>query len=429
MVREIANKTKLFILVAIALIFLTCEHDKTPLQTGAGTKLTLSLEDVTCTEAWLRLTVDELPVQAGIRLLRNDSIVYNEPLTSGDTLLYDSGLLPNAGYRYRALLTKNGKELSQSPVVSVQTMDTTSHELQWEVFTFGGYSGDSYLLDAAIVNDNNIWAAGKIDGDSLNPRMDYNAVHWNGQQWELKRLLYGGNFWTIRTVYAFSENDITFASFIHWDGTHFVQMPIPEVLMGWGSNTIWGTSSRDYYMAGDFGTIAHYNGTTWQKLESGTETPIVDMWGSRRNGKTVILAAVSTKEPYADIKLLSISPGGVHDTLQNGLTQIVYSVWFNENSPIYIAGDGLREFKKGRWQEVPIPPYFTHKIRGTAINNIFVLGAFDFVAHFNGMNWHYYTDFPLSYGALVGVAVTENLVVIVGDDGRRAAVVVGRRVR
>ncbi len=166
-------------------------------------------------------------------------------------------------------------------------------------------------------------------------------------------------------------------------------------------------------------------GRSWR---SGTETFISDIWGSRRNGKTVILASVSDKwEPYNDIQLLSISPGGVRDTLQNGLNRVVWSVWFNEHSPIYIAGDGLREFKHGYWQKVDIPPYFTNRIRGSNINNIFVVGDVAFVAHFNGMSWHYYFDFPLSHGIWSGLAVTENLVVIVGDTSPGAVIAVGRR--
>jgi hypothetical protein len=317
--------------------------------------------------------------------------------------------------------------------LSITTMDTTSHEFQWDSYTFGGYHGSSVFYDVAIIDENNIWAVGEIYGDSLNPQIDYNAIHWDGHQWELKRVpfYYGGDVWylPLRSIIAFSSSDIWFEAGIHWDGNQYRTVEL-NIEFPSNVNKMWGTSSRDFYIIGNNGLIAHYNGTTWQKLESGTETGIGDMWGSRRNGKTVILATVSTRAiPNPDIKLLSVSPSGVRDTLQNGLARIVNSVWFDEHSPIYIAGDGLREFKQGRWQEVPIPTYFTHRIRGTAINNIFVVGYGTSVVHFNGMNWHYYADFPLSYGALVGVAVTENLVVIVGDDGRRAVIVVGRPVR
>jgi hypothetical protein len=415
------------LIVMIFLWLISCEKNTTSI---VQQHLMLTKDFAGVTEAWLKVQTGNMELPADFHLIRDDSLVLQGKLNTTDTTLIDTLLQPTHSYNYQLLLYKNSALSALSNELSITTMDTTSHKFQWDSYTFGGYHGSSVFYDVAIIDENNIWAVGEIYGDSLNPQIDYNAIHWDGHQWELKRILYGGNFWTINTMYAFSANDISFTYVVHWDGNHFVEMPIPDILMGWGIYTMWGTSSHDYYMAGGFGTIVHYNGTTWQKLESGTETGIGDMWGSRRNGKTVILACVSTlADPYSDIKLLSISPSSVQDTLQNGLTRIVKSVWFDEHSPIYITGDGLREFKQGRWQEVSIPPYFTRQIRGTAINNIFVVGDVAFVAHFNGMNWHYYTDFPLSYGALVGVAVTKNLVVIVGDDGRRAVIIIGRPVQ
>jgi len=196
-------------------------------------------------------------------------LVLQGKLNTTDTTLIDTLLLPTHSYNYQLLLYKNGALSALSNELSITTMDTTSHEFQWEVCSIGGYHGSSVFYDVAIIDENNIWAVGEIYGDSLNPQMDYNAIHWDGHQWELKRILYGGNFWTIRTFYAFSANDISFTYVVRWDGNHFIEMPIPDILMGWGKNTMWGTSSHDYYLAGDFGTIVHYNGTTWQKLESG----------------------------------------------------------------------------------------------------------------------------------------------------------------
>ncbi|GEM_PF-3371976 len=70
-------------------------------------------------------------------------------------------------------------------------MDTTSHNFIWRIFTFGGKAGSSFLYAVAIIDENNIWAVGEIYlKDSLeNPDpLPYNAVHWNGSEWELKRI-------------------------------------------------------------------------------------------------------------------------------------------------------------------------------------------------------------------------------------------------
>ena len=69
-------------------------------------------------------------------------------------------------------------------------MDTTSHNFTFEMITFGGQIGSSVLFDVAIINENNIWAVGEIwiaDTSQLG-YTKYNAVHWDGNSWELKRI-------------------------------------------------------------------------------------------------------------------------------------------------------------------------------------------------------------------------------------------------
>jgi len=42
--------------------------------------------------------------------------------------------------------------------------DTTSHNLSWTQYTFGGAgtAGSSYFNDVAIINDTDIWAVGQV---------------------------------------------------------------------------------------------------------------------------------------------------------------------------------------------------------------------------------------------------------------------------
>ncbi|NIT55476.1 MAG: hypothetical protein GWN00_04345, partial [Aliifodinibius sp.] len=107
----------------------------------------------------------------------------------------------------------------------------------------------------------------------------YNAVHWDGQQWELKRITYDGSPWPIRSIFAFSANDIWFDAFVRWNGTNFIQLPIPSILIGHSINKTWGTSSNDLYVVGSKGLIAYYDGS-WQRLESGTDVNLTDVLGT-----------------------------------------------------------------------------------------------------------------------------------------------------
>ena len=73
------------------------------------------------------------------------------------------------------------------------------------------------LYDVAIINENNIWAVGEImiADTSQNGYTTYNAVHWDGSEWELKRIPYYYNGQTFyhghyKAIFAFNENDIWF---------------------------------------------------------------------------------------------------------------------------------------------------------------------------------------------------------------------------
>jgi len=52
---------------------------------------------------------------------------------------------------------------------------------------------------------------------------------------------------------------------------------------GQSINKLWGTSSYNLYGVGDKGMIAHYNGSSWQKMESGTTVDLNDIFGLDAN--------------------------------------------------------------------------------------------------------------------------------------------------
>jgi hypothetical protein len=136
--------------------------------------------------------------------------------------------LPNTTYKFDAVTYEDGKEVKSNPV-TFTTLDTTSHNFTWQTFEFGQHSS-SVLYDVAIIDENNIWAVGEIYmNDSLgNPDSKiYNAMHWNGNIWEPKRIktLFGGNLITVPLagIIAFSATDIWMvgSSPIHGDGANW----------------------------------------------------------------------------------------------------------------------------------------------------------------------------------------------------------------
>ena len=143
--------------------------------------LKLELKDVSCTEAWLQLSTNNIQLPATINLLKNNSVTQTFSLNTKDSLLYIDSLLPNQNYSFQVSSIQN--PVSSNKVVAT-TLDTTSHNFTWQTFEFGQHSS-STLYDVAIINENDIWAVGEIYmNDSLgNPDPAcYNAVHWDGSR-------------------------------------------------------------------------------------------------------------------------------------------------------------------------------------------------------------------------------------------------------
>ncbi len=138
------------------------------------------------TEAWLELRVEGLKSNADYILQRDGRTVFSGRLQTQDTVLYDSLLSPSTTYRYR-LYAREGEDISPAVETGLTTMDTTSHEFDWRVYTFGGQKGTSLFYDVAIIDENDIWAVGEIytedidTYDSLGNWIDpYNAAHLDG---------------------------------------------------------------------------------------------------------------------------------------------------------------------------------------------------------------------------------------------------------
>ncbi|MCX7611178.1 MAG: hypothetical protein N2043_06290, partial [Ignavibacterium sp.] len=89
-------------LLIISLLFLSsCKHTTEP---KLKAELRLELEDVSCTEAWIKLTTTNLSLPTAIYLLKDGNVARNISLSSADTLLYVDSLLPNKSYRFDVAL-------------------------------------------------------------------------------------------------------------------------------------------------------------------------------------------------------------------------------------------------------------------------------------------------------------------------------------
>jgi len=411
--------------------------------------LSLELDDVTCTEAWLQLTTKDLVLPAELTLKQynptGDSLSQSFLLNTQDSLLYIDSLLPNQTYNFQLSCIWNPASGNQQQVSSIKqqvtTMDTTSHNFTFQSWTFGTI-GSSTLYDVAIINGNDIWAVGEIliADTSQNGYTTYNAVHWDGSEWTLHKLY----FYTIpgqpdtgvyeaKSILAFDENNIWITSgsqITKWNGIRQTNRHSSPVYV----NKLWGTDNNNIYAVGYNGQIAHYNGTNWQRIESGTTLEFMDIYGANnsKTGKQEIIA-VSTQNLPLDKAIFKIDGNTATQISSTPIQWELFSCWFIPNRHYYVVGSGIYEkinLAGSNWKNEPldITHYGTSRIRGSALNDVFVVGAFGEILHYNGFSWKSFLPelgtFNGSYGSL---DIKENLVAITGLESAKAKITIGHR--
>jgi len=433
----------LFVLISNVLLNLGCkksptEIDKPPVVITPPS-LELSVDGVSCTEAWIKVKKLNDTTLLPISVKINEKEFFHGFLAATDTILFVDSLTPNTTYTIKGIVFDTVKE------ITITTLPTTSHNFTWQTLTFGEYS-NSTLNDVAIINENNIWAVGEIYfNDSLgnwDPRA-YNAVHWNGSNWELKRIYYYGACSAVRypplsAIWAFSDSNIviTNGGSIGWfDGKKIkLDCGVNPLLTG-AINSMWGTSSSDLYVVGNKGSIAHYNGKTWQKIESQTTLNIYDIWGdyNKRTQEWEILAVASNFISGNEKEILQINLNGVTKNPPSPQMWPLLTTWFVSNKQYYVCGSGIYQKtflseKLWRNEARDITTYVTTSIYGNGINDVIGVGAYGDVVHYNGVNWkNNYSEPRLGSGSYSKVKIKGNLVVAVGSNNRNAVILIGKR--
>jgi hypothetical protein len=325
--------------------------------------------------------------------------------------------------------------------------DTTSQNFTWTQYPFAGPAGSSYFNDVAVVNDTDIWAVGVIFTTAEKP---YNAVHWVGKKWDSLQIQFHAfcgqsvtGSYPITAIVAFSGNDVWFCDggeLVHWNGHSYESDCSIGSLTSGEIRKMWGSSASDMYLVGYNGTLIHYANGKGQKITSGTSLGIQDIWGgvNPTTGQEEILAVASNVAAIPQAKaLLQISGNTVTAVNDSGLALALSSVWFIPGWKYFVGGDGLfsTTAMSSSWQvDTTQPLLYKDAIRGTGKNDIFVVGGYGLVSHWNGATWKQYTGNELQsfYGYYQAVSFVNNTVAAVGNMGGStidsyAVVLVGER--
>ena len=435
------------LITGISFFFASCHHadepPPPPPPPPPAAVVELTAVDTGLVDAQVRLKISNVETPYSVAIVRDGQTIFSSLQSLTDTTVLDTALMPRHTYIYKAYAIANGTAKDSSAPLFLMTLDTTSHEISWQRYYFGDGSS-SILKDVCIINDTCVYAVGEIwRKDSLGNVIfpPYNLAKWNGSEWKLDIVYYeymGQQLAEpLRSIYAFGENDIWVGGAIpyHWNGVSWTFYDVGGI-MGGNTNKIFGISSNDLYIVGTSGSIAHYNGSSWSKIESGTTLDIQDIWGAKNRitAQWEILAAAGNHFISNERKLLNIKGMVVTSLSDSGIDWALGSIWFLPGRQYWVAGSGV--WKKDRTLNSPIwtggpnqvTIYTTNRIRGTDVNDIFICGAFGDAVHWNGSSWRSYQDqLAVSDGAHYSVAVTNDLIVLAGEDNPRAVIAMGTR--
>jgi len=178
--------------------------------------------------------------------------------------------------------------------------------------------------------------------------------------------------------------------------------------------------------------IAHYNGSKWTKIESGTELNINDIWGvGENNNNTIYLMAA---ELFTDKNSELHKINNNESTLVNNtdLGKSTLSVW-GYGKKLYVAGSILYLSYNGGKEFVDIGIGVKERglfsIRGLSYNDIFITGVDFQLAHFNGLSWRKHNLNVNANGEFYKVMQQNNIACAVGinNSNRKAIIAIGRR--
>lgn len=451
----------LFILqFAIFLLLSGCkDYGTSPEQRQAAVHL--AMLDVGTVDATLKISLDVTAPSHQLLLKRERETVYTVQPVGVDTVLVDYPLRPSSSYTYRAYLLNGETAIDSSDALVVTTGDSSSHNIVWVTDTVG--TGYSYLKDVAIISDSSIWAVGELyERDSLGQidPVQYNLARWDGVRWNVSRILFPAfcgqpsTFpFTTYAIHALGPNDIWIADagmVARWNGNKFTILCIPPHLLDGQINKIWSPGANLLYTVGNNGTVVYYNGSGWQRQESGTTVHLTDIWGTPDGSE---VWACGFNDSNGGSVLLRFENGTWHtvwDRLAPPSPPYIYTSYL---SSLWSAGSGEFVAVGGRFYRHSLNNInivrneyiyrpdgssylfqlgnFAYRVRGTTRNNVWLAGDNAMIWHWNGSTWHRYDELINLDDRLYGLVVSSSMVVAVGTryNGikRNGLVLTGKR--
>ncbi|HET9930877.1 MAG TPA: hypothetical protein VFQ35_09330 [Polyangiaceae bacterium] len=152
-------------------------------------------------------------------------------------------------------------------------------------------------------------------------------------------------------------------------------------------SAVWGASANDIWIAGESGTLLHWDGSTWTEVPSGTQSALRALSGT--SAKDVWAAGL-------DGVLLHFDGSSWSSTQKSGAPwspatgpneRPIYTVFAAPNA-LWAGGSGIRSFDGAKWSE---PHHGSHlptmSVWGSDAKNLWAVGLQGTVYRWEGHHW------------------------------------------
>ncbi|MBE0644165.1 MAG: hypothetical protein IH600_08805 [Bacteroidetes bacterium] len=266
--------------------------------------------------------------------------------------------------------------------------DTTSHAFVWYTDTLGGWL--STVNDVFCLSENDAWAVGYFcvrdsTGEPIWNKIA-NAAHWDGLKWTLIRVnpaFNGGqSFAELEAVFCLSANDV-WSHERHWNGIAWNVYDLNAISQG-TTRKIWGDRPDHVVFAGDEGDLTVWNGNSFKQTGFQTTAANRDIWGWK---DTMYVAVSDYDQQSGRLGYLMRFENGKFVRNKTPVFDVQIAVCGMDGT--WYCGGCTDLYRKtgGKWLHVYSQPRCITGLRGTALNNVFILIQRGEIVHFNGQTF------------------------------------------
>jgi hypothetical protein len=323
---------------------------------------------------------------------------------------------------------------------------TNPRDYTWTVDTLTSLgSFQTMMQDMWGSAPNNLYVVGHNSSGS-------DMFRFDGRSWSEVKLLVGqggtiSDGISLSAIYGFTAEDIWAVGrkvdynpnpppnfldssvVIHFDGRQWSEF---RVSGGRSLQGIWGISPTDLWAGGIEGTLYHFEGNAWKKMDQPANHWFFCFTGF---GIHDIYALAYEVDPVSLLTFYLLHWDGNTWTLEDsfketgggGEDKFGGGKIFAIGGHLFSAGRGVFKKTASGWEKIlSTRGTYLRDIDGNSSDNLFAVGNFSAVYHFNGADWYRYpqfTDRNIHYNA----SWTDGReVFIVGYDGPRSYILHGK---